>query len=265
MNDYAQLRGGLLEYNYDHRVSRDLLHADVPLNDATFLFSTLSNFQKICPSIFHTWMNILNRMPGSKMVLIAYSGSSEAIQNLRKYSPLFGNQAGRLAYAEKIPWVYHLQSKTALDMILDTRLKNGHTTGLDGLWAGVPTVTLGGMADMGKRCGESFAAGLDLYTGLAFSLKEYEDIAIDYARHPDKLKTWRNSLGRKRVTESLFDLKYQTRNLERMLESMWELTHISELTGKKYNVVNLPSRGRWRYRHITCHDCVSPLEYLFPL
>ena len=243
MNDYAQIRGGLLDYNYNHRMPRDKLMADVPLNDATFLFATLSNFQKICPNIFHTWMNILNRIPGSKMVMIAYEGSTEAINNLRAYSPMFGKQADSLAYAKQQPWIYHLKSKTALDMILDTRLKNGHTTGLDGLWAGVPTVTLGGMTEMGKRCGESFAAGLDLYNGLAYSLKEYEDIAIEYARNPDKLKTWRNTLGRKRVTESLFDSKYQTNNLERMFESIWEIKHISERNGRTYNVVNLPSRG----------------------
>jgi hypothetical protein len=152
-------------------------------------------------------MNIINRMPGSKMVLLAYQGSMEAIQNLRSYSLYYGNQADSLAYAKQLPWIYHLKSKTALDMILDTKLKNGHTTGLDGLWAGVPTVTLGGMSEMGKRCGESFAEGLDIYNGLAFSLKEYEDIAIEYATNPEKLKTWRNSLGRKRVTESLFDTK----------------------------------------------------------
>lgn len=37
----------------------------------------------------------------------------------------------------------HLHSKTALDLVLDTTAKNGHTTGLDAVWAGVPTVTLG--------------------------------------------------------------------------------------------------------------------------
>jgi protein O-GlcNAc transferase len=236
VNDYAQIRGGLLDYNYDTRASRDgllvrlfcipichyntkadfmyyvlhipfVLQSDTPLDDATFLFATLSNFQKICRNTFHTWMNILNRMPGSKMMLLAYEGSAEAIVNLRKYSPYYGNRADSLAYAKQQPWIYHLKSKTALDMILDTRLKNGHTTGLDGLWAGVPTVTLGGMTEMGKRCGESFAVGLDMYNGLAFSLKEYEDIAIEYATNPSKLKTWRNSLGRKRVTESLFDTR----------------------------------------------------------
>ena len=243
VNDYAQLRGALLDYDYDHRMPRDMLESDVPLNGATFLFATLSNFQKICPNVFHTWMNILNRMPGSKMLLIAYEGSVEAIQNLRKYSAYFGKQGDSLAYGKQLPWIYHLKSKTALDMILDTRLKNGHTTGLDGLWAGVPTVTFGGMTEMGKRCGESFAEGLHLSTGLAFSLKEYEDIAIEYSRNPDMLRAWRNSLSRKRVTESLFDTKYHTRNLERIMESIWEIKHVSAQNGKTYNVVNLQPRG----------------------
>jgi predicted O-linked N-acetylglucosamine transferase (SPINDLY family) len=49
------------------------------------------------------------------------------------------------------PWIDHLITKTSIDMILDTPSKNGHTTGLDGLWAGVPTVSLGGGRMMEQR------------------------------------------------------------------------------------------------------------------
>lgn len=69
-NDYAQLRGGVLALQHEHRSPRHLLDSDVDISEATttFLFATLSNFQKFCPSMFQTWMNILNRFPGSKMV-----------------------------------------------------------------------------------------------------------------------------------------------------------------------------------------------------
>ena len=40
-------------------------------DDELFLFSTLSNSQKIDPAAFHVWMNILRRFPHSKMVITA--------------------------------------------------------------------------------------------------------------------------------------------------------------------------------------------------
>lgn len=63
----------------------------------------------------------------------------------------FGVKSDRLSLCPQSPWIDHLFAKTSLDMILDTPVKNGHTTGLDGLWAGVPTVTLGGGKTMPSR------------------------------------------------------------------------------------------------------------------
>jgi hypothetical protein len=56
-----------------------------------------------------------------------------------------------------------------------------------------------------RRAGESFAEALESYTGIAFSLKEYEDIAIEFARNDRNIRIWREHLHRKRVTETLFD------------------------------------------------------------
>ena len=51
-------------------------------------------------------------------------------------------------------------AQTALDLVLDTPTKNGHTTGLDALWAGVPTVSMAGGGTMPARAAESIAHGL---------------------------------------------------------------------------------------------------------
>lgn len=56
-----------------------------------------------------------------------------------------------------------------------------------------------------NRAGESFAEAIESYTGIAFSLKEYEDIAIEFARNERNIRIWREHLHRKRVTETLFD------------------------------------------------------------
>ncbi len=96
--------------------------------------------------------------------MIEYQGFEPAIKNLKSYSrsciitffiylidSYFGVDPSRLVMSPQAPWIDHLTTKTALDMILDTPSKNGHTTGLDGIWAGIPTVTLGGGRHMEQR------------------------------------------------------------------------------------------------------------------
>ena len=68
-----------------------------------------------------------------------------------------------------------------MDLSLDTTRKNGHTTLLDGMWAGVPTVYLdGGGGALRRRAGVSASGnnrgGARASTG-AGSMKEYEGIA----------------------------------------------------------------------------------------
>lgn len=57
------------------------------------------------------------------------------------------------------------------------------------------------------RAAESFAANFESYTGIAFSFKEYEDIAIEYSKNKRNMKLWRGHVERKRVIETLFDTK----------------------------------------------------------
>ena len=125
-----------------------------------FLFGTLSNSQKVDPWVFYVWMNVLRRFPRSKLVFMDYKGTDYAMPNIRNVSRAHGIAGDRLAKAAQQPWINHLYSKTAFDLLLDTTSKNGHTTGLDGAWAGVPTVTMVGHSAT-KRAGQSIAAALE--------------------------------------------------------------------------------------------------------
>jgi predicted O-linked N-acetylglucosamine transferase (SPINDLY family) len=208
-NDYAQLQGDVLHFTGNKRASRAELRADSDLSEASFVFGTLSNYQKIEPKIFQTWMNILNSKAGSKLVTIEYAGHDTAHPNLRQYAPFFGISADRLALAPQRPWIEHLYAKTSYDMLLDTITKGGHTTGLDGAWAGVPYVTVPGNT-MPARAGLSIVKGLGVETGLTHSLKEYEDVARKYATDPRALAAWRASVEKARVTSEIFDTRVWT-------------------------------------------------------
>lgn len=181
-NDYAQIQGDVLRFNGEHRAPRSALGGDVDLTKATFLFATLSNSQKMDPEIFHVWMNILRRFAGSKMVITEHAGKNVYVPHLQARARGFGVRTDRLVPLKQVPWIDHLYGKTAIDLVLDTIAKNGHTTGLDGIWAGIPTLSLAGGQEAPRRAAESIAVTLDSTLGLAYSLKEYEDLAFALAR-----------------------------------------------------------------------------------
>lgn len=147
VNDYAQTQGAVLDHSGRNgfRASKSLMDSShrEESGEEGILFGTLSNSQKMDPSMYAVWMNLLRRCSGSKLLFIEFKGSEFSMPNLKNCSRYHGIDPQRLVLSPQKGWLDHLHAKTALDMVLDTAAKNGHTTGLDGVWAGVPTATLG--------------------------------------------------------------------------------------------------------------------------
>jgi hypothetical protein len=178
VNDYAQTQGVVALTRYDkHRARREDLFQYVDISEGSIFLATLSNAQKMDPAIFHVWMNIMHRYAGSKMIHIGHDGHEIYAKYMKQYANYFGITKSRMVMVPQIRWIDHLYAKTALDLILDTPAKNAHSTGLDGIFAGIPTVTLAGGGAAESRAGESIATALGSGLGLAYSLKDYEDLA----------------------------------------------------------------------------------------
>ena len=231
VNDYAQMQGDVLKYKGDYRAPRDRFEAGEKLDElgklGTILLGTLSNYSKISPAMFQVFMNIIRSVGGSKFLFTKYQGWDAARPNLEAYAPYHGVQADRLAFTKQQPWIEHLYMKTSYDLLLDTITKGGHTTGLDGYWAGVPTITVPG-SNMPARAGLAIAETLGEELGVTYSLKEFEDIAIKFSREAKLLKAWRERVEGLRVTSELYDTRLWTRRFVRLLQAAWEAAHIAK-------------------------------------
>lgn len=79
---------------HNFRSSYKALHimneTDVKMTHKHILFGTLSNSQKFDPLIFQVWMNVLSRVPGSKMMYCNHHGVDQAFDNFIKYSLYHG-------------------------------------------------------------------------------------------------------------------------------------------------------------------------------
>ena len=194
-----------------------------------FVFASFSNFGKINPNIFDTWANILRRVPQSVLWLLKHPGHEEASENLRAELERFGVDSSRLLFTDFQPWIHHLLTKTNADLILDTTLKNGHTSTADALWAGVPVITLCGKR-MSVRIASSIVSSLSSDNPASVSnltivrsLREYEDVAVTYANNKYLSAALDARLEKSRLVEDLFNTKTFTKSFEITMRNIYDM------------------------------------------
>lgn len=88
-----------------------------------------------------------------------------------------GLPPGRIVFSNVAAKEEHVRRGQLVDVCLDTPLCNGHTTGMDVLWAGTPMVTLCGET-LASRVASSQLTCLGCPELIAKTHQEYEDIAV---------------------------------------------------------------------------------------
>src|SRR5262249_32278143 len=146
---------------------------------------------KITPPVFEVWMRLLGAIQGSVMWLLGTN--SMAVSNLRKEAEARGIRPDRLVFAPTLPNAAHLARFAAADLFLDTLPYNAHTLASDALWGGCPMVTCAGRTFPSRVAGSLLRTigRSDLVTE---SLSDYEALAIQLARDPDRLRKIREEI-----------------------------------------------------------------------
>ena len=194
--------------------------AECGLPEQGFVFCSFNNSYKITPQIFAAWMRLLAAVPGS--VLWLFEANQFAAANLRNEAQARGIAAERLVFAPRLAPPEHLARHRLADLFLDTLPVGAHTTASDALWTGCPLVTLAGDTFVSRVAGSLLrAVGLDEL--VTTSLAEYEALALQLAKNPEKLAELRARLHANRATSPLFDAGQFARSLEQAYATMWEI------------------------------------------
>ena len=193
---------------------------ELGLPENGFIFSSFNLPYKIDPDMFDCWMRILKQVPHSVLWLL--DGGETAKANMRREARGRGVDAGRLVFAKKIEKADHLSRIQLVDLALDTRIVNGHTTTSDSLWAGVPVITLQG-GHFASRVSSSLLHAVGLSELVTYGLEEYEKLAVELALHSSALKAVRHKLKINCLKKPLFDTARFVRNLEHAYDKMWRI------------------------------------------
>jgi predicted O-linked N-acetylglucosamine transferase (SPINDLY family) len=181
-------------------------------------FGCLNNFCKVNEAVVELWAEALQSVAGSRMIILCPAGVSRerVIAGFAKC----GVEAGRIEFVEARPRREYLATYNRIDLSLDTVPYNGHTTTLDGLWMGVPVVTLVGETVAG-RGGMSLMSNLGLGEFVARTREEFLGIAIRAARDLAGLARLRTKLRGRMERSVLMDGTRFARNVERAYREMW--------------------------------------------
>lgn len=204
-----------------HQVISDLVfdRRTLGLPDRGFVFCSFNRSYKLDPIFFDVWMRLLSMVNGS--VLWLYETNSETINNVISEANFRGINSERIVFADKMKKADHLKRMQMADLILDTRIYNGHTTTSDALWAGVPVITLEGN-HFASRVSSSLLHALDVPELVTKNVDEYESLALNLSQSPKKLQSIRDKIRANRTQSPLFNTTRFTSNLEEAYSSMWK-------------------------------------------
>jgi predicted O-linked N-acetylglucosamine transferase (SPINDLY family) len=185
-------------------------------------FACSNTLMKLSPPVIEAWSKLLNRVPNSRLLLIAGGLASRGTAD--RIRVLFEREGIAAERLELVPLGNVAQGLEAVgrgDIGLDTFPYSGGTTTCNSLWMGVPAVTLAGPSPVGRQ-GVSLLSNLGLSQFVAQTVEQYIDIAAELARDLDRLAAIRASLRDRFRQSPITDGPRFARNVEAVLRSMWK-------------------------------------------
>ena len=202
------------------------LAQDNPLSEyvekQAFTFGGFNTSTKYTDSIVKAWVEILKRVPGSKLLLKAKVFVEEDfVEEFSKRFTCEGIDKGRLQF---VGWTEtkeeHLALYNQIDVHLDTFPFNGATTTFECLWQGVPTITLEGRMHR-ARVTSSVLSRLGKEEWIASTFEEYVAKAVDLVKDREQLRLFKSNSRIEMEEAGLLDGRSFVKELDKAFRFMY--------------------------------------------
>lgn len=155
--------------------------AQYNLPENTIVFCNFNQLYKIDPLTFDSWVQILNQVPNSVLWLLRFPAAGEG--NIIQAAAKLGLPQNRIIFSHVASKEEHVRRGRLADLCLDTPLCNGHTTGMDVLWAGTPVLTHP-LDTLASRVAASQLYALGFPELVASTREEYIQKAVRLGNNP---------------------------------------------------------------------------------
>ncbi len=183
-------------------------------------FGSFNNFSKVTEEQLSLWRRILERVPGSRLLLKSRLFDAKEEKKLAK------GRLGRLGFSpERVELrgftECYLEEYGDMDIALDTFPYQGGATTCEALSMGVPVVTL-----VGRRHGSRFGLSILQNAGCGEFITESRDAYVEkaaaLAARPDVLRVLRRTLREKIERSPLMNVKQYMMELEGAYKAVWQ-------------------------------------------
>jgi predicted O-linked N-acetylglucosamine transferase (SPINDLY family) len=192
------------------------------LSQGYVTFGSFNNLIKINEGVLMSWCNVLKAVPGSRLLLKAKQLNDAAVR--KGVLARFAGQGISSDRLELVHWApsrkEHLAIYQQVDIALDPFPYPGITTTMEGLWMGVPTLTLSGDRFIAHQ-GEAIMANTGLGDWVACDTEDYVAKALAFASDLDGLAQLRSRLRSQLLASPVCDAPRFARNFEVALWGMW--------------------------------------------
>ncbi len=185
-------------------------------------FGCFNNFAKVTEPMLALWGQILQAVPGSRLLLKAQGlGSRDTRQRVTDLLSKEGINPERLELRGFDPGhAAHLALYNRVDIALDPFPYHGTTTTCEALWMGVPVITLAGQTHV-LRVGVSLVTNLELAELIAASPGAYKTIAVELANDHPRLSRLHSTLRQRMEQSPLMDAPHFARDIEAVYRQVW--------------------------------------------
>lgn len=180
-------------------------------------FGSFNAYAKVNATTRALWAQVLRAVESSRLILQALPGEHRE-EALRQFESA-GVARNRIEFVDRCGHEQYMKLHHRVDLCLDPAPYGGHTTLLDGLWMGVPAVTLAGRTVVG-RAGVSILNNIGLPEFIARSEADYIAAARSAAADPRGLAEVRRALRSLMQKSVIMNLPAYAREVERMYREL---------------------------------------------
>ena len=219
VEDPIRLPGSYLSFSPPFKDLR-LTEAPVTINDHV-VFGSLSNVLKMNIEVYSAWAEILQRVPGARLLLKCPQLSNDCVRrSVLQQCAECGISDDQLILIGNTSRREHLETYAQVDIALDTFPYGGGVTTAESIWMGVPVITLAGDGWQ-ARAGQSILEAIGLPHLIVHSIPAYIDRAAELAGDRDDIISMRRSLRTILQASPFCNGKKIARDVENAFTEMW--------------------------------------------
>lgn len=200
----------------------DMPVAPLPaLANGYITFGCFNNLTKLSNEAVALWAKILQKTPGSRLILKARQLREVSVQQgIMDRFAAHGIGFERIVLKGSVPQAEYLAPYQQVDIALDPFPYPGITTSIESLWMGVPVLTLAGDSFLSRQ-GVGILTNIGMHEWIATNADDYVARAISHARDLQRLADMRNGLRQRVLASPIIDAPRFARNFETALRGMW--------------------------------------------